>query len=156
MGCSNKLRPCARWRGGESVAAQVAKFRAGETPIHGNIMSKERTHHRLVLTQVIKTNAQASSVAVSSLWRRPWRPRSPTRKKMANTPSPKLVNCCKQVKDVEGSVAQLWARWMRRQCDGVGARRRWSYTVLGGAALVPRREEGRALESERAGGSEWK
>ena len=31
--------------------------------------------------------------------------------KMVNTPSPKLVSYCNQVEEVDGDVAQLWARW---------------------------------------------
>ena len=38
---------------------------------------------------------------------------SPTRMKMVNTPSPKLIRCYNHIEEVEGNVAQLWARQRR-------------------------------------------
>jgi len=80
---------------------------------------------------------------------------NPVRTKMANTPSPKLVRCYNHVEEVEGNVAQLWARRRRRWCGDVGAKRRRRGAVLGGARLFPRQTRERALESEGASGSEW-
>ena len=107
------LRPRAQWRGGERAVARVAVFHIGETTNGGNIITQANTYPNQALTQTTKSNTRVSQAVASSPWRRPWRPRSPARKKMANTPSPKLISCCNQVEEIEGDVAQLWARWRR-------------------------------------------
>ena len=48
--CSDMLRPHARWHRGESAAARVAVFRAGEATSHGNIMTQANTHPNQALT----------------------------------------------------------------------------------------------------------